>query len=237
MRRQILTAAALGVAALAAAPAAMAAPSDNISGCQLSGNASFTKPLQGSTSVSTDYSFSGTLSNCHSSSSSAPTTGTISAGTSYGLPATSLNGTCANGVTSGVAWVQWNDGKNTIVSYSTNSVTAAVELAGTVIQSVQHDTGKKDQFGHEIFETISTNEPATPVGDDAGGVLAFQPPDPTACGPTGAGVSTAGISGVIATGYESDTPVPLPWPPPPPPAAAKAHHAHAHHARAHVRAV
>ena len=32
------------------------------------------------------------------------------------------------------------------------------------------------------------------------GVLAFQPPDPTACAPGGAGVTTAGISGFIGLG-------------------------------------
>ena len=35
-------------------------------------------------------------------------------------------------------------------------------------------------------------------GDSAGGPLAFEPPDPTAC--AGAGVSAAGIQGVIGHG-------------------------------------
>jgi hypothetical protein len=36
------------------------------------------------------------------------------------------------------------------------------------------------------------------VGDSAAGLLAFEPPDPTAC--AGAGVTTAGIDGGVALG-------------------------------------
>ena len=218
-----LAAAAAGVIAGAAAPVASA---DELNACQLSGNASFDSPLQGTSSIDTHYSFTGTLSNCQSSVAGAPTGGTIVAGTD-GLPKPSLSGDCASSTTSGISVVQWNDGKTTVVSYSTKGAAAAVGLTGNVIQSVQAFVGY-DVNGNPIYKTYTTNEPATPVGDYSGGALAFQPPDPTACGPNGAGVSTAGISGAIGTGNESEVP--------PPAAGAKAHKArHATRARARAR--
>ena len=47
--------------------------------------------------------------------------------------------------------------------------------------------------------TITTTRYA---GQTAGGVLAFQPPDPTACN-TSTGVTTAGLSGGIGLGSAS----------------------------------
>jgi hypothetical protein len=51
------------------------------------------------------------------------------------------------------------------------------------------------QIGQPTSKTVTTTRY---TGASALGVLAFQPPDPTAC--TGAGVTTAGISGTIGLG-------------------------------------
>lgn len=197
MRRRMITAAvtlaAIGAGGLAAAPGAMAAPGGST--CTLNGTATFSTPLS-ATASPFGYSFTGTLSNCQSTYSGAPSSGTIAAGTG-GLPAASGSGSCASSTTSGTAVITWADGDNTVVQYTTTGATAAVALQGTVISSVNETTTTN---GTTTTTTITTNEPATPVGSGAGGALAFQPPNPTGCAPGGGGVSTAGISGQIGTG-------------------------------------
>lgn len=195
-----ITVAALGGAGMVIAPGATAASGPGGSTCSLSGTANFNTPLYGGPSAgSFTYSFTGKLTSCQSSSSGAPSSGTIAAGVG-GLPLPSGSGSCASSSTSGIAVIDWSDGKNTVVSYSTTGATAAVSLQGTVIDHVTYQSGTDPTTGQPVYTTVTTNEPATPVGASAGGALAFQPPDPTACAPNGAGVKTAGISGQIGTG-------------------------------------
>src|SRR4051812_15105444 len=179
MKRLLALAVAL-VAALALAGPASAAP--NAGGCHLQGTASFSPGLT-NTAQNFNYSFTGNLSDCQSSTGG-PATGTVFAGTN-GLPTPTGNGSCASSTTSGIAVAQWADGTTTVVQYSTSGVAAAVNLQGTVIPSVTSSTGT----------TYTTTRYA---GDSAQGALTFQPPDPTAC--AGAGVTTAGIDGVIGLG-------------------------------------
>jgi hypothetical protein len=154
----------------------------NAGGCELKGSASFSPGLT-NTAQNFAYSFTGNLSNCQSSSGG-PSSGTVFAGTN-GLPLPSGNGGCANSTTGGITVVQWSDGTTTVVQYSTTGALAAVALQGTVIASVTSSTGT----------TYTTTRYA---GDTAAGALAFEPPEPTAC--TGAGVTTAGIEGVVGLG-------------------------------------
>ena len=150
------------------------------SGCQLHGGANFAPPLT-NTAQSFNYSFSGVIPTCQSSAGG-PTSGTVFAGTN-GLPVPTGNGSCASSTTSGIAVVQWSDGSVTVLQYTTTGAAAAVALQGSVIGSVTTSDG---------LTTYTTNRYA---GDSATGTVAFEPPDPTAC--NGAGVTSAGIDGVI----------------------------------------
>jgi hypothetical protein len=154
----------------------------NAGGCRLQGAANISPGLSNMAQNFT-YSFTGNLTNCQSSSGG-PSSGTVFAGTN-GLPVPSGNGSCANSTTSGIAVVGWSDGTTTVVQYSTNGALAAVALQGTVIASVTSSNGT----------TYTTTRYA---GDSAKASLAFEPPDPTAC--SGAGVTSAGIDGVVGLG-------------------------------------
>ena len=174
-----LTAATTSAVILASTQAAVA---QGGGGCQLHGTANISPGLT-NTAQNFTYNFTGTLSNCQSSSAG-PAGGTVFAGTN-GLPVPSGNGSCGNSTTSGIAVVRWGDGTTTVVSYTTNGAAAAVVLQGTVIASVTSSTGT----------TYTTNRYA---GDDSLATLAFEPPDPTAC--AGSGVTTAGIDGFVGIG-------------------------------------
>src|SRR5438105_4735794 len=98
---------------------ASAAP--NGGGCQLHGTASFSPGLT-NTAQNFSYSFTGSLTNCQSSSGG-PATGTVIAGTN-GLPTPTGNGSCGSSTTGGVAVAQWADGTTTVVQYSTSGAAA-----------------------------------------------------------------------------------------------------------------
>lgn len=198
MSRRLVSAAiafaAIGAAAFALIPGAGAAT--NGGSCSLSGNANFSPNLT-STAANFTYSFTGNLTSCQSSVSGAPATGTIAVGTG-GLPAGTGNGSCGSSTTSGTAVITWADGDNTVVQYTTSGAAAAVVQQGKVIQSITYTP-----TGSTTPVTVTTNEPATPVGDSAGGALTFSPPDPQDCAPGGTGVSQAAINGQIGTGSPS----------------------------------
>jgi hypothetical protein len=175
-----LTVASAFVVLVPLAVSAAAAP--NGGGCQLHGTADISPGLT-DTAQNFNYSFTGSLTNCQSSSGG-PASGTVFAGTN-GLPVPSGNGSCANSTTNGIAVAQWADGTTTVVQYSTSGALAAVTLQGSVIGSVTSSTGT----------TYTTTRYA---GDSAVAALAFEPPDPTAC--NGAGVTSAGIDGTVGLG-------------------------------------
>jgi hypothetical protein len=167
-------------------------------GCQLQGQANLTPGLNTSSQPFT-YNFGGNLSGCTSAPAAGPATGTVSAGQTitvggvkYQEPVSSGTGGCLSSTTSGTAIVQWADGTNTVETYSTTGALAAVVLSGSVIPSITL-TAVPPAVG---TTTINTTRYA---GGSSLGVLAFQPPDPTACN-TPAGVGVAGISGFIGLG-------------------------------------
>jgi hypothetical protein len=154
--------------------------------------------------VVTAYSFNGSLSGCQATQS-APASGTVSAGEIVAIsgqqfqePVPSGSGSCGNSTTSGTAIVTWADGTQTVVQYSTTGAAAAVHLQGTVVSSVTL-LAVNPLPGQPTSTTVTTTRYA---GSSALGLLAFEPPDPTACN-TPAGVSAAGISGTIGLGNSS----------------------------------
>jgi hypothetical protein len=187
---------------------ASSASAQSVGGCQLQGTASFSPGLTAS-SQPFSYGFTGNLSGCQSSQSGVPTAGTVAAGQTfteqvtnsvtgatdsvqYQEPAATGTGSCASSTTKGEALTTWSDSSTTAIAYSTTGAAAAVQLSGTVEPSITL-TAVNAQAGDPATYTINTSRYA---GDSAGGVLAFQPPDPTACN-TSTGVTTAGISGGI----------------------------------------
>lgn len=191
---------ALGCAiALLLVPAGASAQS--VGGCQLDGTAAFTPGLS-NTAQNFQYGFSGSLSGCQSSEAGAPATGSVSAGQPVTIggqqfqePIPTGNGGCSNSTTSGTAIATWADGTQTVISYSTTGAAAAVHLEGAVVDSVTLQA-INPQPGQATSTTVMTTRYA---GDSSQGLLAFQPPDPTACAaPTG--VTTAGIGGLVGLG-------------------------------------
>lgn len=195
-----------GIAATAAALVPPAQAGQGIGGCALDGEASFSKGL-GTTAQDFDYSFHGTLSNCQGSYSVKG--GTVSAGEKITiggvdyrpLSQPSGNGSCVSSETSGKAFVAWDNGTYSVIDYDTTGYAAAVGLTGSfdggsvTLQSVA--------VNPETGQPASTKTIALAGGGDyAGGPLAFEPPDPTACS-TATGVTVAGIQGFIGHGNYS----------------------------------
>jgi hypothetical protein len=174
-------------------------------GCQLNGTAAFSPGLKAPGSQNFTYNFAGDLTGCQSNDSTAPATGKVQAGQVVTDPATGEqfqspvptgNGGCLTSTTNGIAIVTWADGTTTVVKYSTTGALAAVQLSGTVQPSVTLPA-INPATGQPTSLTVNTTRYA---GSSSLGLLAFQPPDPTAC--NGAGVTTAGISGFIGLGSQ-----------------------------------
>lgn len=202
--------------ALALVPTALAAAGGGV--CQLNGTAAFSPGL-GASAQNFSYSFSGSLTQCQSNVSGAPASGTVSAGKVVNItggqptagqeqfqePVATGNGGCSSSTTSGIAIATWADGTQTVLQYATTGAAAAVELQGSVLPSVtlQAINPIENQTDPSLDQPTSTTITTTRwAGYSPGGVLAFQPPDPTACN-TSAGVTTAGISGFIGLGSSS----------------------------------
>lgn len=193
-KRMMLAAAALAVAALAPASTANAASGGL---CQLDGLAKFDTPL-GSTAADFTYSFTGDLTNCQGYPT-APASGKVSAGTpvtlggvEYTLPKASGNGGCSSSTTTGLALVQWSDGSQTFFNYETTGATAAVALTGDVVDTVT--LARSDGTGSTTFASTAFG------GHSAGGLLAFDPPNPDGC--VVGGVYEAAIHGVSGLGAQ-----------------------------------
>jgi hypothetical protein len=173
------------------------ASAQSVGGCQLDGTASFSPGLTND-AQDFSYSFNGALSGCQSSESGAPASGTVSAGEvvtingiQYQEPVATGNGGCASSTTSGTGIVTWADGTQTVINYTTSGAAAAVTLQGAVADSVT-----LQEVGGTGSTTVTTTRYA---GDSSLGLLAFEPPDPTACN-TPTGVTTAGIQGFVGLG-------------------------------------
>jgi hypothetical protein len=178
---------------------ATAAPSlaQSVGGCQLQGTANFSPGLN-SSAQSFTYSFAGNLTGCQGTQAGVPATGVVSAGNavlingeSFQEPLAKGSGGCSSSTTSGIAIATWADSTQTVIQYSTTGAAAAVLLSGTTIPSITLPAINPSP-GQPTSTTITTTRYG---GESSNGLLAFQPPDPTACNtPTGA--TSAAISGV-----------------------------------------
>ena len=182
----------VGGTALAVAPVASAASHGGA--CVLSGTASFDGAGLTGTGGPFTYSFSGTLSNCQSSSSGAPTGGSVFAGLN-GLNHSTGSGGCSQSTTAGESIIQWNDGKTTVIKYTTTGAAAAVALQGTVVAA----TTETDPL--TLLPLYTTNEPSTPVGDSSLGQLTFGTTSPQDCALSG--LKSASINGLVEVGSPS----------------------------------
>jgi hypothetical protein len=207
VRKHVFAVAACLATMAFAAPAASAAPS--FGGCQLQGTASFSPGL-GANSQPFSYGFSGNLTGCQSTQAGAPTSGTVSAGqtlteqvtnsvtkatdtVTYQEPVPTGSGGCATSTTSGQSLATWADGSTTVVAYTTSGAAAAVKLSGSVAPSMTL-SAINPPAGDPTTYTINSTRYA---GQSAGGLLTFQPADPTACN-TPTGVTSAAIGGGIS---------------------------------------
>jgi hypothetical protein len=200
MSRRLLGVCVALVAALILVPTASA---QSGGGCQLDGTASFSPGL-GTAAQDFTYAFGGSLTNCQSSESGAPASGTVSAGNVYTDPATGQqfqeprstgNGSCSSSTTSGTGIVTWADGTRTIVDYDTTGVAAGVNLQGTVVPRITLPA-INPQVGQPTSITLTTTRYA---GSSSLGLLAFEA-DPQAC--AAGGVTSAGIAGFIGLGSQ-----------------------------------
>ena len=190
--------------------------------CQLQGVANIAPPLT-TTSGSFAYSFTGTLGSCQSNVGGAPTSGTVSAGiqlpetvtlTNISTGATTAGtvlyqeaipqgtGSCGSSTTAGQAIASWGDGKNTVIDYATTGALAAVQLQGTVIAGMTLtlvSNSVPSGFTAPSTFTISTDEPAFPVGEQSLAALTFSPTTPDQDCAT-VGVSSANINGAVGIG-------------------------------------
>jgi hypothetical protein len=179
---------------------AASAPSlaQSAGGCQLQGTANFSPGLN-SSAQPFSYNFAGNLTGCQGTQPGVPATGVVSAGDAVSVngqqfqePVPTGTGGCANSTTSGIAIATWADATQTVIQYSTSGAAAAVQLSGTAVPSVTLQA-INPLPGQPTSTTITTTRYG---GQAANGLLAFQPPDPTACNtPTGA--TSAGISGGV----------------------------------------
>lgn len=181
--------------------AASAAPAGGA--CVLQGTAHFAAPGLTTGSTNFTYSFDGTVSDCQTNNTGAPTAGTETAGETisynggtYQEPVATGSGGCSNSTTKGISITKWSDGNYTVVSYSTTGAAAAVSLTGTVISGVQV-SGTLN--GQPSTVTIPTNEPTTPATSSALGQLTFGTTSPTDCT---TGLTTASINGTIEIGQQ-----------------------------------
>jgi hypothetical protein len=193
----------LGLGAALATALAIAGPAhaQSVGGCQLQGTAAFAPALT-NTAQDFTYSFGGDLTGCQSTEAGAPATGTVEAGRvvtdattgeRFQEPISTGNGSCATGTGAGTVIATWADGTRTVISYTTTALGVAVNLAGTVVDSVTLPA-IDPQPGQPTSLTIETTRY---TGDTVQGLLAFQA-DPTLC--SGAGVTNADISGFTGLG-------------------------------------
>jgi hypothetical protein len=196
-----------GTAAAVIGGAVAAVPSSAAPGggeCELSGTANFHPGPGTDPSGAFAYDFSGDLTNCGDSTGGpagfGTITGQISAGKSitiggvaYQEPTPSGTGSCATGDTAGTAIVQWSDGTNTVIAYTTKSAAAGVALQGNAVPSITLTSASG------ATTTVTTTKYA---GAGADGLLAFEVTDPTQCTAAG-GVTSAGIDGFTGLGTTS----------------------------------
>src|SRR3954469_140349 len=187
MRRIARLSLVAGAAAAVIGGAVVAGPTFAAPGggaCTLHGSANFNPGVGAGTQFA--YTFTGDLTNCNSSTAQGPDQdGKISAGLPFTVGGATYNpvdtptgnGDCSNGTTAGTAVVTWADGTVTFIQYTTNSVAAAVQLSGTVVDSITATDGS----GAVVSVPATNTTYSSANGDTAQGALAFEVTNPVAC--------------------------------------------------------
>lgn len=179
--------------------------------CRMQGTALFSPGLN-SSSQAFGYELNGSLEGCRSSQEGTPAGGTLSMGAviseqvinsvtgatdtvDYQEPIPTGSGGCDSSTTEGQALETWADGTETVVSYSTAGALDAMQFSGSVAPSMTLSAVSPAPGDPTTF-TIETTRY---TGGSTAGLLAFQPPDASAC-TTPAGATTTAISGLIGLG-------------------------------------
>ena len=158
---------------------APSASAQSTGGCQLQGTASFAPGLNNS-AQDFSYSFNGTLSGCQSSQFAAPTSGAVSAGELVTINGEQFSGAAGVRQRRLLQLHDRRDGDRDVERRNADVVdysTTAVHLQGNVVASVTLPA-ISPQPGQPTSTTVTTTRY---VGASALGLLAFEPPDPTAC--------------------------------------------------------
>jgi len=206
------------VGCLVASPSALAASAQSGDVCLLQGTASFSPGLTLTANVF-EYTLNATLSNCHSSQSGTPESGTLEAGlflpeqvknsitgaTDTVLyqesPVPSGEGTCASATSTGRALVTWADGTHTVMLYTAKGSLAQAFTGGVASSMTLYAVEAPE--GDPSTYTIKTNR-FVPVLESADGLFVLQPPEPAAC--NAGGVTSAAISGALGFGTPAGNP-------------------------------
>jgi len=201
----------LAVTLFASASSLAAGPVDS---CLLTGTVNF-EPGLNSSEHQFSYTIGGALSDCNSSETGAPESGTLEAGQTLTeqvtnsitgatdtvayqeWPVPTGGGTCANNLSTGRALVTWADGTHTVELYSMQGALASVLLAEVAPSMTLKAVNAQE--GDPVNYTIKTS-PSRALTLD--GLVAILPSDPTACN-TSTGVTTAGFSGALGFGAPS----------------------------------
>ena len=142
---------------------------------------------------------------CTTSSTCPPVVTTTTGSVLYQEPIAQGNGSCGNSTTSGTAIATWEDGKHSVISYTTTGAAAAVELQGTVVASVTLTlvaSSVPAGWTAPATFTISTDEPVFVLGEQSLAALTFSPTTQDQNCVT-VGVSSASINGVVGLGSAS----------------------------------
>jgi hypothetical protein len=167
-------------------------------GCQVQAAATVTPGLT-LTSQPFHFAYHGRLSHCHYTGTGAANGGTINAGEQvtidghrYQEPAPGGTGSCLGTKTTGYDFAFWDNGTQTIVKYTTTSVSGVTHITGSVWPSLRLAAvdPKPGQPTTITFDTTNFNR------QTVGGLLNFRTSNPSVCA-TSHGLTSASISGTL----------------------------------------
>ena len=195
---------AIAACALALAPMALAShrparASTHLAagGCQIKANANLSPGLTVA-SETFSYHYTGKLYGCVYTGKDAGTSGVISAGQSirigghlYQEPMPSGTGGCLKDETTGNDFARWSNGRQTIVSFTTNGGSGGTHLFGTIVSKLTLPAINPAP-GAPKSATFKTTQF---LGQTAVGDLTFAAVDPALCASTG--VTHAAITGLL----------------------------------------
>jgi len=142
---------------------------------------------------------------CATSSTCPPVVTTTTGTVLYQQPVAQGSGSCGSSTTSGEALATWDDGRHTVVGYTTTGAAAAVQLQGTIVASMTLTLvagSVPAGWTAPSTYTIGSDEPVFAVGQQSLAALTFSPTTPDQNCVT-VGVGAANIDGVVGIGSAS----------------------------------